>query len=129
MSVEDLLRLIGSRLDDAGIPFMLTGSVAAAFHGAGRATMDIDLVIEATEPQLAELVESLSGPDIHVSADAALKALRHESTFKCGQRYRLEGRLDHPEGPSVQPGGVRASGGLPVRGDPAVGWAEPTDRA
>jgi hypothetical protein len=28
------------------IPLMLTGSVAAAYHGAGRATMDVDLVID-----------------------------------------------------------------------------------
>lgn len=81
MSVEDLLRLLGSRLTDAGIPFMLTGSVAAAFHGLGRATMDIDLVIDASDDQLRRLVASLSAPDIYVSAEAALDARRHESMF------------------------------------------------
>lgn len=29
---------------------MLTGSMASAYHGAGRATMGIDLVIEPTQP-------------------------------------------------------------------------------
>jgi hypothetical protein len=37
----DLLRVVVARLEAAGIPFMLTGSFAAAFHGAWRATMDM----------------------------------------------------------------------------------------
>jgi len=81
VSATELLRVIGGHLDAAAIPFMVTGSVAAAFHGAGRATMDIDLVIEATPDQLRSLVASLAGPDIYVSEDAALDALRNQSMF------------------------------------------------
>lgn len=81
MSAPDLLRRVVAHLEAAGIPFMLTGSVAAAWHGAGRATMDVDLVIEATPDQLRTLVASLAGPDIYVSAEAALEALEHESMF------------------------------------------------
>ena len=43
---------------------MLTGSVAVAFHGAGRATMDVDLVIDATRDQLRALVASLAALDL-----------------------------------------------------------------
>jgi hypothetical protein len=68
-------------LEAAGIPFMLTGSMAAACHGAGRATMDIDVVIDATADQLRRLVGSLAGPDRYVSAEAALEALEHGSMF------------------------------------------------
>ena len=46
MSVAALLDEMVSALTDAGIPFMLTGSFAAAAHGAGRATMDVDFVID-----------------------------------------------------------------------------------
>ena len=60
---------------------MLTGSVAAAAYGAGRATMDVDLVIDATSAQLRELVAALSGPDVYVSGDAALEALANGSMF------------------------------------------------
>lgn len=81
MSAADLLRLVAARLDTLGIPFMLTGSVAAAFHGAGRATMDVDLVIEATRDQLRALVSSLSTPELYVSADSAMEALDRESLF------------------------------------------------
>jgi hypothetical protein len=73
--------MVAARLGSAGIPFMLTGSVAAAFHGAGRATMDIDLVIDATPDQLRALVASLAAPDLYVSADAAMEALELESMF------------------------------------------------
>ena len=81
MTVSALLRLVVKHLQAQGIPFMLTGSVAAAFHGAGRATMDVDLVIEATREQLRALVTSLAALDLYVSADAAMEALARESMF------------------------------------------------
>jgi hypothetical protein len=81
VSAPDLLRRLGTQLDAAGIPFMVTGSIAAAFHGAGRATMDIDLVIEATPDQLHRLVASLSDPETYVSEEAAREALDREGMF------------------------------------------------
>lgn len=76
-----MLRRIVGALDSAGIPFMLTGSFAAAYHGAGRATLDIDFVIEATESQLRTLVESLAQLEQYVSLDAALEALQIGGLF------------------------------------------------
>jgi hypothetical protein len=81
VSASEFLRVIGGHLDATGIPFMVTGSIAAAFHGAGRATMDLDLVVDATADQLRALVSTLAGPDIYVSEDAALEALAHQSMF------------------------------------------------
>ncbi|MEO8620835.1 MAG: hypothetical protein ABI625_07210 [bacterium] len=81
MSASEILRVVVAQLDAARIPFMLTGSVAAAAYGAGRATMDVDLVINATSAQLLQLVAALSGPDVYVSGDAALEALAHQSMF------------------------------------------------
>lgn len=81
MSASELLRLVVARLETLGNPFMLTGSVAAAFHGAGRATMDVDLVIDATREQLGALVASLAVADLYVSADKAREALDRESMF------------------------------------------------
>lgn len=81
MTAIGLLDRVVSGLDGAGIPFMLTGSMAAAVHGAGRATMDIDLVIEANGQQLRALVEGLTGPDLYLSADASVEALVRESMF------------------------------------------------
>ena len=81
MSVSGLLQTVVSRLNSAGIPYMLTGSMAAAIHGAGRATLDIDVVIEADAERLRELVASLSGPEFYVSDDAVMDAIAHESMF------------------------------------------------
>ena len=50
MTAAALLRAAVAALDATGVPFMLTGSLAAAYHGAGRATMDIDLVIDPNGP-------------------------------------------------------------------------------
>lgn len=84
MTAAALLRSVVVALDAAGVPFMLTGSLAAAYHGAGRATMDIDVVIDPTASQLRALVDSLTGPGIYVSSEAAEEALTHRSTFNVG---------------------------------------------
>lgn len=81
MTAAALLRSIVTALDSAGVPFMLTGSLAAAYHGAGRATMDIDVVIDPTPPQLRALVGSLAGSGAYVSTEEAEEALSHRSTF------------------------------------------------
>jgi hypothetical protein len=81
VTAASLLRSVVAALDAAGVPFMLTGSLAAAFHGAGRATMDIDLVIDPTPAQLRALVRSLAGTGAYVSGDAAEEALAHRSMF------------------------------------------------
>ncbi len=76
-----MLQTIVSGLESSGIPFMLTGSMAAAVHGAGRATLDIDLVIEPTVAQLRTFIGSLVSLDLYVSDDAAAEALAHKSMF------------------------------------------------
>lgn len=81
MSAATFLRSVVTALDAAGVPFMLTGSLAAAFHGAGRATMDIDLVIDPTAVQLRALVQALAGTGAYVSGGAADEALAHRSMF------------------------------------------------
>ena len=46
MSQQALLTRIVETLDGAGIPYMLTGSVASSLQGEPRATHDIDLVVD-----------------------------------------------------------------------------------
>ena len=80
MTGAALLRSVVAALDAAGVPFMLTGSLAAAYHGAGRATMDIDIVIDPTAPQLRTLVRSLAATGVYLSSDAADEALADRYT-------------------------------------------------
>ncbi len=55
--------------------------MASAYHGAGRATMDIDLVIDPTRKQLEGLVERVLTAGLYVSAAAAREAFEHRSMF------------------------------------------------
>ena len=81
MTGEALLRSLAAALRDAGIPFMLTGSVAGAYHGAGRATMDLDLVIDPRPADLDAFVARVAASGAYVSAEAARAALADRSMF------------------------------------------------
>jgi hypothetical protein len=45
MSQQELLKLVITRLGEAGIDYMLTGSLASSLQGEPRATHNIDLVV------------------------------------------------------------------------------------
>jgi hypothetical protein len=77
----DVLRLVVQLLDRAAIPHMLTGSFAGSFHGAPRATQDIDIVIAPTAGQLRALSDLVPRSEYYMSAEAALEALQRESQF------------------------------------------------
>lgn len=81
MTTQNALRRIVTVLDDADIPYMLTGSFASSYHGAPRASQDIDLVILATPDQLQTLVGLLPEADYYVDLEAALEAQRRETQF------------------------------------------------
>jgi hypothetical protein len=81
LSLVDFLRRIADCLNEAHIPFMLTGSLAAAFYGTPRATQDIDLVIDPSRPQLERLVELLGASGLYVSGDAAIEAFERGGQF------------------------------------------------
>ena len=57
MTLIELLADVVRRLDAAHIEYMITGSVASAFHGEPRATRDLDVVIDPRPEALAALVD------------------------------------------------------------------------
>ena len=81
MSIPGTLQRMITALDQAGIPYMLTGSFASAHYAAPRSTQDIDLVIQTTVAQLRIFCESLSKHEYYVDLDAALEAHRRLSLF------------------------------------------------
>lgn len=54
----ELLRTVVAALESAGIPHMVTGSIASAIHGQPRATRDIDFVIDPNDQAVEILVTS-----------------------------------------------------------------------
>ena len=81
MSLSALLKRVVDILDDSRIPYMLTGSLAAAYYATPRATKDIDLVFEADEPGVNELVSRLREAGLYVDRGAALEALEAHGQF------------------------------------------------
>jgi hypothetical protein len=77
----DLLRPVLAALDASDIPYMLTGSFAAAYHGRPRATQDLDFVVAPTAARLVEFARRLAAAGFYVDQGAAQDALRHQSQF------------------------------------------------
>lgn len=74
------LRDIVSRLEHAGIDYMLTGSVAMNCYAQPRMTRDIDLVA-AFQLEDIDRIEQILGSDYYVSTDAARQAVLAEASF------------------------------------------------
>lgn len=76
----EFLRSIVERLNGAGIPYMLTGSLALAIWARPRMTRDVDVVIEADEASVQRIVAAFR-QDSYVSAEAAAEAARLGAIF------------------------------------------------
>ena len=81
MTLRDLLGDTITRVDAAGISYMVTGSLASSFYGEPRATRDIDMVIDPTRRGLGHLVDGLEADEIYVDRHAAFEALRDRTQF------------------------------------------------
>lgn len=70
LALQDVCR----RLDDAGIAYMLTGSLAMSYYARPRMTRDIDLVIALDAAGASHWVGTL-GDDYHADATAITSAM------------------------------------------------------
>ena len=70
MSQQALLTRIVEALEGAGIPYMLTGSLASSLQGEPRATHDIDVVIDIAPSDVVRVTEALSAPHIYLDERA-----------------------------------------------------------
>jgi hypothetical protein len=59
IALEDAIARLLELLDRARVPFMLTGSIASTAHGVPRATTDLDVVIDPSEPELEAFLRAL----------------------------------------------------------------------
>ena len=75
-----ILKLVTARLDAAGIPYMVTGSIAAGHYGQPRFTRDIDLVVEL-EPDDAERIATLFGDAFECDREVIRSAIARQSLF------------------------------------------------
>ena len=81
MTLADVLGRVAAALDVAGVPYMVSGSVAGTVHGIARMTHDVDLVIDPTPRTLDLFVDQLDPAAYYADRDAARDALARRSMF------------------------------------------------
>jgi hypothetical protein len=75
----DLLARVVAALKTAGIPYMVTGSVASTFHGEPRMTRDIDFVIDPQPRTIEIFVDQFERAEFYI--DDAVAATRRRDMF------------------------------------------------
>ena len=79
-SQKEFLNSVVEKLEQAGVGYVICGSMAASFYGVERSTQDTDIIINPTEEQLANFLK-LFGDAYYVSSEAALDALKQRTMF------------------------------------------------
>ncbi len=79
-ALVDALSPVALALEGLGVASHVGGSVASSFHGALRATFDVDLVADLAEPHVAPLVAALA-EQYYVDDGTMRDAIRERSSF------------------------------------------------
>src|SRR5437773_873191 len=80
MNEIDIVRDISRKFEQAGIDYMLTGSMAMNYYAQPRMTRDIDVVIAITPDKVQRVIE-LFRPDYYLSEQNIHESLAQESIF------------------------------------------------
>lgn len=75
MTLANFLQEVISIMEAAEVPYMLTGSLAAAYYAVPRATQDINFVVEISPASLPDFTELLSSEGYYVSLAEAKKGV------------------------------------------------------
>ena len=83
-----VLKLVTGRLDAAGIPHMITGSIAAGHYGQPRMTRDIDIVVQL-EPADATRLADVLGDEFGADPDTIRDAISRRGLFNVIHREAI----------------------------------------
>ena len=75
-----VLTLVTSRLESAGIAYMVTGSVAVSLYAEPRMTRDVDIVVEL-QPADTERLVAMFGVEFSCDADRIRDAIARRAMF------------------------------------------------
>jgi hypothetical protein len=81
MSQQELLKKVIQALDQAGIQYMITGSVASSLQGEPRSTHDIDMVVAIRSSKVNKLVETFPPSDFYLDKGSIFDAINRRSMF------------------------------------------------
>jgi len=76
----DVIRDVTSRFTNAGIPHMLTGSLAMNYYTLPRMTRDVDFVVAASAEDVDKIISAFES-DYYVERTAVSRAILHERSF------------------------------------------------
>lgn len=76
----ELIKEVASRLENAGIKYMMTGSMAMAIYSTPRMTRDIDMVIQVSPDETGKIVNLFRG-DFYIDESAVREAIQHHGMF------------------------------------------------
>jgi hypothetical protein len=75
MSQPELLKRVVRVLDDNGIDYMLTGSMASSLQGDPRSTHDIDIVVALTMDKVPPLLKAFPPPRFYLDEHSIREAI------------------------------------------------------
>jgi hypothetical protein len=76
----NLVQLVASRLENAGIQYMVTGSMALALYSMPRMTRDIDIIIQVSPAEIGKLV-ALFQDGFYIDEASARQAVISRTMF------------------------------------------------
>ena len=81
MGPDDLLYALIDFFDRIGVPYFVTGSIAAMAYGEPRFTNDVDIVADLHPRDVDALMAAFPPPDFYLSRPAVLEAIRTRHQF------------------------------------------------
>jgi hypothetical protein len=81
MSQLELLKKVTRVLEDAGIEYMVTGSLVSSMQGEPRSTHDIDLIVALTKANMDDLIEAFRLPEYYLEKEQVFEAIERGSMF------------------------------------------------
>ena len=80
MTEFEILKLVGKRLNNLNINYMISGSVALNFYSEPRMTRDIDIVIEIEKNDVEKFYQLFKN-DFYIDKDMIFDAINNKSMF------------------------------------------------
>jgi len=81
MGLSELLRRVAETLEGLGLPYFITGSMAAIYFGDPRLTNDIDIVTALPLEKVGTLCGAFPAPEFYVSEESARSAVSRRGQF------------------------------------------------
>lgn len=81
MELAELLGRVTGVLDELGIPYLVTGSMATIAYGEPRLTNDIDVAVRLSAHQVGPLCDAFPEDEFYVAREAAVDAVGRGGQF------------------------------------------------